>query len=221
MPDPILFVVDHDPETLKCVAEALERRFGADYQIVTESSATGALSRLEQACERGEQIPLVIADLWMEEMSGLDWLARVREACPKAARCALISYGDPEGFGLVRRALTTGQVESFLIKPCDDPEERLYPVVTEILARWSRANRPRVPLLKIVGERWSQHCHEMRDLLQRSGLSFSFHSHDSDEGRRLLEEVGHTGRLPAVIFGGRVLADPSPSEVAEALGARV
>ena len=221
MPDPIILVVDHDPETLKCVAQALERRFGADYQIVTDGSATSALSRLEQACGRGEKVALIIADVWMTEMSGLDWLARVREACPKASRCALISYGDPEAFALVHRALTLGQVESFLIKPCDDPEERLYPVVTEILARWSRTSRPRVPLLKIVGERWSQKCHEMRDLLERSGLPFAFHSHESEEGRQLLQETGHTGRLPAVIFGGRVLADPTPTEVAEALGARV
>src|SRR4029453_426953 len=145
-------------------------------------------------------LALVIADLWTPEMSGLDCLTRVREACPKAARCALISYGDPEGFALVNRALAMGQLDSFLIKPCDDPEERLYPVVREILGRWARSSRPRVPLLKIVGERWSPKCHEMRDLLERSGLPFGFYSHDSDEGRRLLEETGHTGRLPRVVF---------------------
>jgi thioredoxin reductase (NADPH) len=221
MPDPVIFVVDHDPETLKCMAGALERRFGADYQIMIDSSPISALARLEQICASGQKLALVIADLWTPEMSGLDWLARVLEACPKAARCALISYGDPEGFALVNRALAMGQLDSFLIKPCDDPEERLYPVVSEILGRWARTSRPRVPLLKIVGERWSQKCHEMRDLLERSGLPFGFYSHDSDEGRRLLEETGHTGRLPAVIFAGRVLADPTPTQVAEALGARV
>ncbi len=222
MPDPILFVIDHDPEVLKCIAGALERRFGADYRILTDSSPISALSRLEQACERGEQVALVVADIWTSEMSGLEWLARAREACPKAARCVLISWGDADGFIQVRRALVAGDVETFLIRPCDDPEERLYPVVSEILGRWSRANRPRVaPVLRIVGERWSRRCHEIRDLLERAGIVYEFRAHDSDEGRRILREVGHDGRLPAVIFGPRVVCDPTNGEIAEVLGARL
>jgi len=119
MPDPILFVVDHDPEILKCIAEALERRFGVDYRVLTDGSPTSALSRMEQACERGEQVALVIADFSTPEMSGLELLDRARVACPKASRCVLVSWGDGEGFLQVRRALVTGQVDTFLIRPCD------------------------------------------------------------------------------------------------------
>jgi len=97
MPDPILFVVDHDPEILKCIAEALERRFGVDYRVLTDGSPTSALSRMEQACERGEQVALVIADLWTPEMSGLELLDRAREACPKASRCVLSAGETAKG----------------------------------------------------------------------------------------------------------------------------
>jgi thioredoxin reductase (NADPH) len=222
MPDPIIFVVDHDPEILKCLAEALERRFGADYRILTDCSPTAALSRLEQSCARGEPVALVMADIWTSEMSGLEWLERSREACPKASRCVLVGWGDEQGFAQVRRALVSGQVETFLIRPCDDPEERLYPVVSEILGRWSRANRPRTaPVLRIVGERWSQRSHEIRDLLERAGIAYGFHAQDSVEGLRLLQEAGHAGRLPAVVFGGRALGDPTNSQIAELLGARL
>jgi thioredoxin reductase (NADPH) len=222
MPDPIIFVVDHDPEILKCIAEALERRFGADYRILTDESPTAALTRLERACEHGQQVALVIADIWTSEMSGLEWLERAREACPKASRCVLVGWGDGAGFVQVRHAIVSGLVDTFLIRPCDDPEERLYPVVSEILGRWSRANRPRMaPVLRIVGERWSRRCHEIRDLLERAGIGYDFRAHDSDEGRRLLQEVAHAGCLPAVIFGTQVLCDPTNSQIAQTLGARL
>jgi len=220
MPNPILFVVDHDPEMLKCLAEALERRFGADYRVLTDCSPTAALTRLEQACARGQETALVIADQRTSEMTGLEWLARARDVCPRASRCVLVAYGDPAAFSEVRRALVLGQVDTYLGRSCDNPEERLYPVVSEILGRWTRLTRPRVPVLRVVGERWSKRSHEMRDLLERSGLPYGFYAHDSDEGRRLLQEVGHPPRLPAVIFGGQVLADPTNSEIAELLGAR-
>jgi hypothetical protein len=97
---------------VKCIAGSLERRFGAD-------AVCGAGPA--QAGGHGEQIALVIADIWAEEMSGIEWLERMREACPKAARVVLVGWGDGKGFLQVRRALVTGLVETFLIRPCDDP----------------------------------------------------------------------------------------------------
>ncbi|HKC96632.1 MAG TPA: FAD-dependent oxidoreductase [Methylomirabilota bacterium] len=222
MHEPIIFVIDRDPDILKCIAGALERRFGADYKVLTECSPTAALARLGEACGRGEQVALVIADIWTSEMSGLEWLERAREACPKAARCVLVGWGDYKGFAQVRRALVTGQVETFLIRPCTDPEERLYPVVGEILGRWARAHRPPVaPVLRIIGERWSKRCHEIRDLLERAGIAYDFRPNDSEGGQQILEEVGHTGALPAVIFGAQALGNPTNSEIAAMLGARL
>src|SRR5438093_9994633 len=156
MPDPILLLVDDDPETLASLASALERRFGADYRVLTERSPTSALARLEQACERGEDVALVVAHLWAPEMTGLDLLARVHDLCPRASRCVLVSYGDGPAYQHVRRAFVLGQLDTYLLKPWGDPEERLYPVVSEILGSWARSVRPRVALLHIVGERWAR-----------------------------------------------------------------
>src|SRR5262249_35453834 len=200
----------------------LERRFGADYQVLTECSPTAALARLGGACGRGEQGGLVIAGIWTSEMSGPPLLGPARAGGPQAPRCALGRLGGYEGFAQVRRALVTGQVETFLIRPCTDPEERLYPVVGEILGRWARAHRPpAAPVLRIIGERWSKRCHEIRDLLERAGIAYDFRPNDSEVGRQILQEVGHTGALPAVIFGARALGNPTNSEIAAMLGARL
>jgi thioredoxin reductase (NADPH) len=221
MADPILFVVDDDVETLASLAAALQRRFGADYRILTDASPVSALARLEQSCQQREAVALVVADVWTSERVGIEWLARVRQLYPRTPRCRLVSYGDVAAYPLVRRALVLGQVTTYLLKPWDHPEERLYPVISELLGTWSRLTRGRGAALRIVGERWTARCHELRDLLERNAVPHVFCAHDSDEGRSLLEAAKHTGPLPLVIFhDGRCLADPSNADIAHMVGAR-
>jgi len=83
MADPIVFVVDDDPETLASLAAALQRRFGPDYRILTDGSPISALARLEQSCQQCEDVALVIADVWTSERSGIEWLPRVRQLYPR------------------------------------------------------------------------------------------------------------------------------------------
>jgi thioredoxin reductase (NADPH) len=221
MDAPILFVVEDDPKTLASLAAALQRRFGADYRILTEQSPVSALARLEQVQDRGEEVALVVANQWLPGMTGIDWLVRARDVCPKASRCLLVGWGDAPAYPLVRRAMMLGQINTYLLKPWGHPEERLYPVVSEILGGWTRMTQPRVEILRIIGEPWGPRCHEMRDLSERNGIPYGFYAHDSDEGRRLLQAAGHAGPLPLVMFhDGRVLVDPTDGELAELLGAR-
>jgi thioredoxin reductase/DNA-binding NarL/FixJ family response regulator len=170
--EPILFVVGDDPDTLASLATALERRFGADYRILTDRSPSSALTRLEKARGGGEEVALVVADLWMPEMTGIEALARARDLFPRAARCVLVAFGDAAAYPLVRRALVLGQINTYLLKPWGHPEERLYPVVSEILAGWVRSTRPRVAILQIVGERWARRSHELRDLSERNSIPY-------------------------------------------------
>ncbi len=213
MTEPILFVVDDDSRTLDALVTALARRFGADYQVLADTCPASAMARLEAACGRGERIALVIA-------TDLEWLTRVHDVCPLASRCVLVGLGDGAAYPGVRRALSLGQVDTFLMTPWGDCEDRLYPVVTEILAAWSRIARPRAPIIRVVGEHWARRSHELRDLLERACLPYEFVEHDSDEGRRLLERSGHQGGLPAVIFRDRCLCDPTNAEIAQMLGVR-
>src|SRR5256885_9853220 len=94
MTEPILFVVDDDPATLEAVAAVLERRFGADYRILTDVSPASALARIEQACRSGEKVALVVTGVWAAGSSGPEWLVRVRELCPGARRCVLVGFAD-------------------------------------------------------------------------------------------------------------------------------
>ena len=213
MHEPIVFVVDEDPRALGGLTSVLQRRFGGDYRILADGDPGSAEVTLAEACDGGAQVALVIA-------TSLDWLARVHDICPRASRCVLVRYGDGAMYPAVRRAIVLGQVDTYLLKPVLDPEDRLYPVVGEILRRWTRTTQPRVALLQLVGERWAQRCHDLRDVLERSSVPYEFHAHDSEHGRRLLAQAGHTGSLPAVIFADRCLCNPTDVEIAEMLGAR-
>ena len=221
MPEPILFVVDGDPATLDSLAAVLERRFGADYRILTDASPASALARIEQVCERGEKVALVVTDVWSSGPGGPEWLVRVRELCPGAGRCVVVGFADPGAYPVIRRALVVGQADTYLLKPWGNPEERLYPVVSEMLGSWARRALPQVAIIRIVGERWSSRSQELLDLATRNSVGCEFLAHDSDEGRRLLDEMGHAGRLPAVIFRDQVLSDPTNAEIAEMLGGHI
>jgi thioredoxin reductase (NADPH) len=217
---PILFVVDDDAAALASLAGALERRFGADYRVWSDRSPAAALARLQEACDRGESIALLIAAQWMPEMTGIDWLGRARELCPVASRCLVVSYGDGAAIALMHRAMILGLIDTCLAQPWGSPEERLYPLVSELLGAWVRLTRSHAEIVRIVGRRWEPRCHELRELLEQNGVPSGLYEPDSDEGRRLLEGVDHGGRLPVLVFhNGRHLVDPADGEIARVLGA--
>ena len=76
-------------------------------------------------------------------------------------------------------------------------------------------------MVRVVGERWSSRCQELLDLAARNSVACEFLAHDSDEGRRVLDELGHAGQLPAVIFRDQALGDPTNAEIAEMLGGHI
>jgi thioredoxin reductase (NADPH) len=132
--------------------------------------------------------------------------------------------GRPERPEAIFQGCAYGQIEYFIAKPWQGgTDEQFHHEIAELLYQWSRAHRPVFEAIKIVGAQWSRRSHELRDLLRRNGIPYGFYAHDSDEGRELLADNGLDGstRLPAaVVFGGKVLEDPTNRELAEAMGVK-
>ena len=118
------------------------------------------------------------------------------------------------------RATVLGDIDGYVVKPGTPPDEHFHRFVTEQLDEWGRSNLPGLEVVRVIGEEWAARSHELRELLGRNGIPFGFYSAGSLDGQRVLEEAGATGKaLPAVVlFDGRILADPSNTEVGEALG---
>jgi thioredoxin reductase (NADPH) len=214
-------VVDDEPGSLAALLDALARRFGGDYRVVSHLSPQAALEELARIKADGEQLALIVADQWMPEMKGIDLLRRAHEIHPAAQRALLVSWGDRTAAPTILQGCAFGQLENYLNKPWSPPEVHLYPAVGEFLSDWTRAHGPRMELVRVVGSHPSPRAHELQDLLERNGIPHGFHVADSDEGKRLLERAGLDGsRLPVVILlDGLVLIDPSNAEVLDSLGA--
>ena len=217
---PVIVVVDDEPSSLSGVLDALVRRFGADYRVVSFLSANAALEALEKMRQDEEQVALVIADQWMPEMSGLELLARAHQIHRSAQRALFVSWFDHSATPMILRGCGVDMLDNYLHKPWSPPEVHLYPAVSEFLAEWTRAHGPRMELVQVVGEHPSARSHEVRELLERNAIPYGFYVAGTDAANRLLERVAVDGsRLPVVLLlDGHVLIQPTNREIADAIG---
>jgi thioredoxin reductase (NADPH) len=220
MGHPILFLVDDRGRVLHALAADLTRRFGADHRIVTESSPGAALAALERLAGRTEEVALVVAAQRMAELAGVEFLLAAHELHPGAKRVLLVGRREWTPANPAVRAMTLGQIDTYLFEPWLPVGRFLYLPVSQVLADWVPAHGPSFEGIRIVGPRWGTRSHELRDLLTRMGIPHGWYQAGSAAGRRLLEEAGQDGaRLPVVVFhSGQVFVDPSNAELAEALG---
>ena len=217
MPDaprnPALVVVDDDPEVLRAVARDLRRRYGDDYRVVRTSTGEEAVDTVRQLAERGDAVALVLSDQRMPGLDGVATLRRSATHAPRAKRALLTAYADTNA---AIAALNEGLVDYYLLKPWDPPEEKLYPVLDDLLADWRAAWRPGYGGLKLVGDRWSADGHRLRDFLSRNQIPYQFLDVERDDGARALAA---DDALPLVVTpGGERLSNPSNAEVAGAVG---
>jgi thioredoxin reductase (NADPH) len=222
MEKPIIIAVDDEAEPLKKIEEELSGRYGRDYEVLGERSATRALTLLESLSDDHDEVALILADQWMPEMTGSEFLMRAHEKLPEAKRGLLIDVGDISCAGTMLQAVTFGQADYYTTKPFNLPDERFHRFVTSFLEEWAELHRPRFQLVRIVGEQWAPRSYELRDFLDRGGISSVFYDIESEEGRKLLKGIRQsTDELPVcVLYDARVLVNPTNSELAEAAGVR-
>jgi thioredoxin reductase (NADPH) len=218
---PRVFVVDDDGTALEGLRTDLHRRYGADYDVTGTTSAAEALTQLDEMRRAGTQVALLIADQWMPEIAGTDFLVQAHEIVPDAQRLLMIDVGDVSARGPIIRALTLNRLDYYFGKPWASPEEELYPVTGEALRMWAKSNLPRYEKLSIVAPNDHVRAHEIRDVAERNGVATGFYPSDSAEGRAMLNEhASGTDRFPVlVLYDGRVLIDPASDELARAMGA--
>jgi thioredoxin reductase (NADPH) len=216
----VILIVDDDPNALGLLLDALARRFGGDYRVVPHFSPRTALDDLRRRVEDGEEVALVIADQWMPEMTGLEFLGHARDIDPSAKRALLTAWGDRTAAPTILEGCAFGLLDNYLLKPWAPAEVHLYPQVSEFLAEWTRAYRPRMELARLIGDYPSRRTHELRELLERKGIPYGFYAANSQDGQHLLDRLGLAGSpLPLVILlDGTVLPAPSNAEISDALG---
>jgi thioredoxin reductase (NADPH) len=205
----MLLAVDDDPHVLRAIRRDLSRAYQDRYRVVAVDSPVEALRVLETLRKRGEEPALLLADQRMPELTGVEFLARALEMFPRARRVLLTAYADTTA---AIDAINRVRLDHYLVKPWEPPQERLYPVLDELLEDWQRSYLPPYDGIRVVGHRFAPATHRIRDLLTRLHQPFRF----LDVER---EPVHVDGPLPAVLLpDGTVLPRPSDGDLVAALG---
>ncbi|HEY2957505.1 MAG TPA: FAD-dependent oxidoreductase [Actinomycetota bacterium] len=220
MSKPTILTVDDDHLVSAAITRDLAGRYGADYRVVAAASGPEALDVLARLALRDEPVALIVADQRMPRMTGIEMLEQARTHAPGAKFLLLTAYADTD---VAIKAINDIGLDYYLLKPWDPPEERLYPVVEDLLGDWRQANPERTSDVRVVGHRWSDRSHEVKLFLARNHVPYRWYDVERDaEGRRLRDLArAAPADLPLVLVpDGDALRSPSTLELAGALGLR-
>ena len=217
---PAIITVDDDPSVSRAVARDLRRQYGEAHRIVRGESGEQTLEAMRELKLRGEQVAVILADYRMPHMNGIEFLEQAMDVFPSARRVLLTAYADTDA---AISAINLVDVDHYLLKPWDPPEERLYPVVDELLELWAASDHGPVRETKVIGHRWSARSFEVRDFLARNGVPYRWYAATDAEAGRLMAAAGvGEDAVPLVITpDGEVLASPTDAELAAQVGLTV
>jgi thioredoxin reductase (NADPH) len=221
MSAPVLFAVDEDASSLRDVERELVDRYSQSYRVVCVCSSEDAMVELEALAAAGEDVALVLA---AQELigTGSELLGKVRDLHAHAQRGLLIewgSWGDGRTAEEIFQAMARRQIEYYVIRPSQSPDELFHQSVSTFLLEWAHARRVSPHTVHIISESWTGRAHELKEVLGRCAVPHAFLLADSPAGRTLVAESGSGEPLPLVVFpNGTVLTNPTNLELASAAG---
>ena len=217
MTKPTILTVDDDPAVSQAIARDLRRRYGPDYHVVRVTSGAEALTALADHALRDREVALIAADQRMPAMTGVEFLEQARSLVPEAKLVLLTAYADTDA---AIRAINEIDLDHYLLKPWNPPEERLYPVLDELLADWRDAHPDHSGDIRVVGHRWSETSHQVKTFLARNHVPYRWLDVERDVEAQRLVEAAHASQpdLPLVLIPeSDPLRAPSHLELATAL----
>lgn len=220
MAKPIILAVDDDVSVLEAVVGDLRRKYGEHYRILRAASGHAAYDICKQLKTRNEVVALFLSDQRMPGMTGVDFLVQVIPLFPDARRVLLTAYADTE---VAIRAINSARIHYYLNKPWDPPEEKLYPILDDLLLSWNEGYKPPYDGIQLISPKWSTGDHEVRNFLSRNRIPFKWLNPDQNPESLDLLRSKHIdeGKMPVVLFSdGSSLVQPSTTELAEKVGLR-
>jgi thioredoxin reductase (NADPH) len=217
---PIILTVDDDSEVLQAIARDLRHGFGERFRVMRADSGERALDILRQLRLADESVALMLVDQRMPGLSGIELLAQALRLFPEAKKALLTAYADTDA---AITAINEIRLDHYLVKPWDPPEQRLFPVVDDLLDDWLADHPPEFKGIRVIGHRWSQESHNARDFLARNQVPYKWMDLATDpEAMELLELTGNASRRsPILIFpDGQILEQPTTQQIAEKAGIR-
>jgi thioredoxin reductase (NADPH) len=217
MDQPIIFVIDDDQQVLRAISRDLKNHYRQDYRILSTASVKEALDSLLELKNKGEVVALFLSDQRMPEMEGVDFLCRTTSIFPNAKRVLLTAYADTDA---AIKAINEVKLDYYLTKPWDPPEEKLYPILTDLLEDWQGHYRPDFRGIKVIGYQYSPKSHDIKEFLSGYLVPYLWMDANTDEAKKIIElNKLETKDLPAIIFAdGTLLKTPAVKDIAAKIG---
>jgi len=218
---PVILAVDDDLPVLRAVERDLRARYGDQYRIVAANSGHDALEAVRQLTLRGNAVALFMVDQRMPQMTGIEFLSQAIELQADARRVLLTAYADTD---VAIKAINDIRLDHYILKPWDPPDEKLYPILDDLLSDWSATFRPAFEGVRLLAGRWAPGGHTIRDYLTRNQVPYAWLDPTEDaEGRKLAASLGEAQpvdpAIPLILFAdGSILRDPSTRQIAEKVG---
>lgn len=214
---PIIFVIDDDQQVLRAISRDLKNHYRQDYRILSTSSAKEALDSLLELKNKGEVVALFLSDQRMPEMEGVDFLCRTTSFFPNAKRVLLTAYADTDA---AIKAINEVKLDYYLTKPWDPPEEKLYPILTDLLEDWQGHYRPDFRGIKVIGYQYSPKSHNIKEFLSGYLVPYLWMDANTDDAQQAMKLNQLEAKdLPAIIFAdGTLLKTPSVRDIAVKIG---
>jgi thioredoxin reductase (NADPH) len=215
---PIIFCIDDDAQVLRALTRDLKNKYRENYKVLSTDKVQEALDSLLELKNKGESISLIISDQRMPELDGVSFLEKAMKIYPEAKRVLLTAYSDKDA---AIKAINAVKLDYYLIKPWDPPEEKLFPVIDDLLDDWQCNYHPQFKGIKVIGYQYSQKSHEIKDFLAGNLVPYQWLDIQADkEGEKLLELNGLTTKDLPVMFleDGGYLVNPGIVETANKIG---
>jgi len=218
MNEPIIFAIDDDAQVLRSITRDLKTQYRKDYKILSTTSVKEALESLLDLKNKGEAIALFIADQRMPEMDGVSFLMKATELFPDAQRVLLTAYSDTEA---AIKAINEVKLDYYLMKPWDPPEDKLYPVLDDLLDEWHNSYRPGFKGIKVIGYQFSPKSHTIKEFLAGNLVPYQWMDVEKNKDAMQLLEINNyqLKDLPVIFFeDGSSLQCPSLKDLATKAG---
>ncbi|MEM6830543.1 MAG: FAD-dependent oxidoreductase [Bacteroidota bacterium] len=218
MKKPIILIIDDDPSVLKAIMRDIRDEFKKEYRIIGTDSAQEGLESLKNFKNKGEEVALFLSDQRMPEMLGVEFLEQAKQVYPNAKRILLTAYSDTEA---AIKAINEVQLDYYLLKPWDPPEEKLYPVIQDQLYEWNGNFKPPFQGIKVIGYQWSPKSHDVKDFLSGNLIPYQWLDIEGSEEAKNIVKINDLSEkdLPLVLFeDGEILTNPERTQIGERIG---
>ncbi len=217
MPKAVIFTIDDDPSVLNSIERDLRAQYGRDYRILPINTGKTALEYLKKLEHRSETVALFLVDQRMPEMNGVEFLMEAIKVYPQAKRVLLTAYADTQA---AIDSINEIRLDYYLMKPWHPPEERLYPVLDELLEDWKVHAHLPYDGIRVAGTLWSLASHQVKDFLTRHQIPYQWLDIEKDSSaQKLIEGFSNEIKLPVIFFpDGKILIEPDLKALADKVG---